>query len=84
MEWDGLAATCNDPEGRKRDYAISFGLGAFNDEVDAILARVKPANPGELVQEVRDVFTRADHDGEVFKDARTRAPMRRDIDGPRG
>lgn len=70
MEKNGLAATCSYPEGWKRDYAISFVLSAFNGKVDSILARLKPANQGKLVQEIRDVYALANHNGEVFKNAR--------------
>src|SRR5215212_6202729 len=70
MERSGLAATCNYPEGWKRDYAISFVLGAFNGKVDSILARLKPANQGKLIQEIKDVYALANHNGEVFKNAR--------------
>jgi vacuolar-type H+-ATPase subunit H len=70
MEKSGAAATCNYPEGWKREYAINFVLGAFNGKVDSILARLKPANQGKLVQEIRDVYTLANHNGEVFKNAR--------------
>ncbi len=70
MEKSGLAATCNYPEGWKRDYAISFVLGAFNGKVDSILARLKPANQGKLIQEIKDVYALANHNGAVFKDAR--------------
>jgi myosin heavy subunit len=44
MEKNGTAATCNYPDGWKKDYAINFVLSAFNGKVDSILARVKPAN----------------------------------------
>ncbi|SIO13135.1 protein of unknown function [Singulisphaera sp. GP187] len=70
MEKGGVAATCNYPEGWKREYAISFVLGAFNGKVDSILARLKPANQGKLIQEIRDVYALANHNGEVFKNAR--------------
>ena len=70
MEKGGLAATCKYPEGWKRDYAISFVLGAFNGKVDSILARLKPANQGKLIQEIKDVYALANHNGEVFKNAR--------------
>ncbi len=69
MEKSGLAATCNYPEGWKRDYAISFVLSAFNGKVDSILARLKPANQGKLIQEIKDVYALANHNGAVFKDA---------------
>jgi membrane protein involved in colicin uptake len=70
MERNGAAATCNYPEGWKRDYAINFVLAAFNGKVDSILARLKPANQGKLIQEIKDVYALANHDGEVFKNAR--------------
>ena len=70
MEKNGLAATCNYPAGWKRDYAISFVLSAFNGKVDSILARLKPANQGKLIQEIRDVYALANHNGDVFKNAR--------------
>jgi hypothetical protein len=70
MEKSGLAATCNYPEGWKRDYAISFVLSAFNGKVDSILARLKPANQGKLIQEIKDVYALANHNGAVFKNAR--------------
>ncbi|WP_435020198.1 DUF4041 domain-containing protein [Tundrisphaera sp. TA3] len=70
MEKNGLAATCNYPAGWKRDYAISFVLGAFNGRVDSILARLKPANQGRLIQEIKDVYALSNHNGEVFKNAR--------------
>ncbi|MEO6808052.1 MAG: DUF4041 domain-containing protein [Isosphaeraceae bacterium] len=70
MERSGTAATCNYPEGWKNEYAIRFVLGAFNGKVDSILARLKPANQGKLIQEIRDVYALANHNGEVFKNAR--------------
>ena len=70
MEKNGTAASCNYPEGWKRDYAIKFVLGAFNGKVDSILARLKPVNQGKLIQEIKDVFALANHNGEVFKNAR--------------
>ncbi len=70
MEKGGLAATCNYPEGWKREYAVSFVLSAFNGKVDSILARLKPANQGKLIQEIKDVFALANHNGGVFKNAR--------------
>ena len=70
METNGLAATCNYPEGWKRDYAISFVLSAFNGKVDSILSRLKPANQGRLVQETKDAYALVNHNGEVFKKAR--------------
>jgi F0F1-type ATP synthase membrane subunit b/b' len=70
MEKSGAAATCNYPEGWKRDYAINFVLSAFNGKVDSILARLKPANQGRLIQEIKDVYALANHNGEVFKNAR--------------
>lgn len=70
MERDDLAATCDYPEGWKRDYAIKFVLGAFNGKVDSILARIKPANHGRLVQEIKDAYALTNHNGSVFKDAR--------------
>jgi Meiotically up-regulated gene 113/Domain of unknown function (DUF4041) len=70
MEKNDAAATCNYPEGWKRDYAISFVLGAFNGKVDSILARLKPSNQGKLIQEIKDVYALANHNGEVFKNAR--------------
>jgi hypothetical protein len=45
-------------------------LSAFNGKVDSILARLKPANQGKLIQEIKDVFALANHNGEVFKNAR--------------
>jgi vacuolar-type H+-ATPase subunit I/STV1 len=57
MEKNGSAAACNYPEGWKRDYAVNFVLGAFNGKVDSILARVKPANKGKLIQEIK-MFSR--------------------------
>ena len=59
MEKNGIAATCNYPEGWKREYAINFVLGAFNGKVDSILARLKPANQGKLIQEIKDVYALA-------------------------
>lgn len=70
MEKNGTAASCNYPEGWKRDYAINFVLGAFNGKVDSILARLKPANQGKLIQEVKDTFALVNHNGEVFRNAR--------------
>src|SRR5262249_669662 len=68
----GLAATCNYPEGWKRDYAVKFVLSAFNGKVDSILARVKPAYQGKLVQEIKDAFALVNHNGEVFRNASIR------------
>ncbi|GAC1473296.1 MAG: hypothetical protein NVSMB9_21690 [Isosphaeraceae bacterium] len=70
MEKSGTAATCKYPEGWKREYAIKFVLGAFNGKVDSILARLKPANQGKLIQEIKDVYALANHNGEVFKNTR--------------
>ena len=70
MEKSGAAATCNYLEGWKREYAINFVLSAFNGKVDSILARLKPANQGKLIQEIKDVYALANHNGEVFKNAR--------------
>lgn len=70
MEKNGTAATCNYSEGWKRDYAINFVLSAFNGKVDSILARLKPANQGKLIQEIKDVYALANHNGEVFRNAR--------------
>jgi hypothetical protein len=70
MEKNGTAAACNYPEGWKRDYAVSFVLGAFNGKVDSILARLKPANQGKLVQEIKDTFALVNRNGEVFRNAR--------------
>ena len=70
MQKEGKAATCNFPEGWKREYAINFVLGAFNGRVDSILARLKPANQGKLIQEIKDVYALANHNGQVFKNAR--------------
>lgn len=70
MGKNGTAATCNYPEGWKRDYAINFVLGAFNGKVDSILARLKPTNQGKLTQEIKDVYSLTNYNGEVFKNAR--------------
>jgi hypothetical protein len=70
MEKNGLAASCNYPAGWKRDYAISFVLGAFNGKVDSILARLKPANQGRMIQEIKDAFVLVNLNGVVFKEAR--------------
>ena len=70
MEKNGTAATCNYPEGWKKDYAVNFVLSAFNGKVDSILARVKPVNQGKLIQEIKDTFALVNHNGEVFRNAR--------------
>lgn len=70
MERGGLAATCNYAAGWRRDYAVAFVLGAFNGKVDSILARLKPANQGRLIEEIRDAYALVNHNGEVFKNAR--------------
>jgi len=72
MERNGTAATCQYPDGWKKDYAISFVLGAFNGKVDAILARIKPANHNKLILEIRDTFALTNRNGEVFREARVR------------
>jgi hypothetical protein len=41
--------------------------GAFNGKVDSILARLKPANQGRLIQEIKDAYALVNHNGEVFK-----------------
>jgi hypothetical protein len=69
MEKNGTAADCNYPEGWKRDYAINFVLSAFNGKVDSILARLKPANQGKLIQEIKDTFALVNRNGEVFRNA---------------
>jgi hypothetical protein len=70
MEKNGTAATCNYPEGWKRDYAVNFVLSAFNGKVDSLFARLKPENEGKLIQQVKDTFALVNHNGEVFKNAR--------------
>ncbi|QDV38318.1 hypothetical protein ElP_62700 [Tautonia plasticadhaerens] len=70
MEESGEAADCNYPPGWKRDYAINFVLSAFNGKVDSILSRVKPSNQGKQIQEIKDVFSLVNHNGNVFKGAR--------------
>ena len=86
MMENGLAASCNYPEGWKRDYAIEFVLGAFNGKVDALLARVRPAQHGKLAQEIKDAYAVVNHNGEVFRntqineeflDSRLEEPMGR-------
>jgi len=72
MERNGTAADCNYPVGWKRDYAIDFILGAFNGKVDALLARIKPAGQGKLIQEIKDIFAVVNLHGEVFRNARIR------------
>ncbi len=70
MERNGTAATCQYPDGWKKDYAIKFVLDAFNGQVDAILSRIKPAYHGKLTQQIRDVFALTNRNGEVFRNAR--------------
>lgn len=70
MEKNGTAATCNYPEGWKRDYAINFVLSAFNGKVDSLLVRLKPANKGKLIQEIKDAYALVNRNGEVFRNAR--------------
>ncbi len=70
MERNGMAATCQYPDGWKKDYAVAFVLDAFNGKVDAILARIKPANHGKLILEIRDTFALTNRNGEVFRSAR--------------
>jgi len=72
MVRNGTAADCNYPVGWKRDYAINFILGAFNGKVDALLARIRPAAQGKLIQEIKDIFAMVNHHGEVFRNARIR------------
>ncbi len=66
------AADCNYPEGWRRDYAVKFVLGAFNGQVDALLARIKPAGQAKLAQEIRDIFALVNHNGEVFRNTKVR------------
>ena len=69
MERNGTAATCQYPDGWKRDYAIRFVLDAFNGQVDALLARIKPAQHGKLAEEIRDLHALSNRNGEVFRNA---------------
>ena len=72
LEKTGNAATCNFPEGWKREYAIRFVLDAFNGKVDSTLSKVKTGNQARLIQEIKDIYTLTNHNGEVFKQARIR------------
>ncbi len=56
MQKNGTAASCNYPDGWKKEYAINFVLSAFNGKVDSILARVKPSTQGKLIQEIKDAY----------------------------
>jgi hypothetical protein len=70
MDRNGTSATCNYPEGWKRDHALKFVLNTFNGKVDTILARVKPTLQGRLAQEIKDAYSLVNKDGEVYKDAK--------------
>ncbi|WP_337174251.1 DUF4041 domain-containing protein [Paludisphaera sp.] len=72
MQENGTAATCGYPDGWKKDHALKFVLGTFNGKVDTVLARVKPANQGKLIQEIKDAYALVNKDGEVYKDAKIR------------
>jgi hypothetical protein len=67
---NGRAATCDYPDGWKRDHALKFVLSTFNGKVDTVLARVRPGNQGRLIQEIKDAYALVNKDGEVYKNAR--------------
>ena len=70
MVEQGEAATCEYVEANRRETAIRFVIDAFNGRVDAILARVKRDNYGQLEQEIRDAFNLVNLNGKAFRDAR--------------
>jgi hypothetical protein len=70
MQANGTAATCGYPDGWKKDHALKFVLSTFNGKVDTVLSRLKPANQGKLIQEIRDAYAQVNSDGEVYKNAR--------------
>lgn len=70
MVEQGLAAACDYVERNRRDTAIRFVVDAFNGRVDAILSRTKHDNYGTLEQEIRDVFSFVNLNGEAFRNAR--------------
>ena len=55
MEKTGLPPPATIPRGGNGSTPSSFVLSAFNGKVDSILARLKPANQGKLIQEIKDV-----------------------------
>ena len=67
---NGTAATCEYPEGWKKEHALKFVLSMFDGKVDTILSRLKPGNQGKLIQEIKDAYALVNKDGEVYKNAR--------------
>jgi hypothetical protein len=70
MQQNGTAATCEYPDGWKKDYALKFVLSTFNGKVDTILSRVRSGNQGKLIQEIKDAYALVNKDGKVYKNAR--------------
>lgn len=70
MVEQNLAATCDYAERNRRETAVRFVIDAFNGRVDGILSRTKHDNFGTLEQEIRDVFSLVNLNGEAFRNAR--------------
>ena len=51
-------------------YALKFVLSTFDGKVDTVLSRIKPANQGKLIEEIKDAYALVNRDGEVYKNAR--------------
>jgi len=66
----GEAAACDYVEAHRREIAIRFVIDAFNGRVDAILSRAKHDNYGTLEQEIGDVFSLVNLNGQAFRNAR--------------
>lgn len=67
---EGKAADCDYAENSRKETAIRFVIDAFNGRVDAILSDVNHENVGKLKQQILDVFSLVNHNGEAFRNAR--------------
>jgi hypothetical protein len=70
MVEQGEAAACDYVEANRKEIAIRFVIDAFNGRVDAILSRIRHDNYGTLDQEIRDVFSLVNLNGQAFRNAR--------------
>jgi hypothetical protein len=66
----GLAAECDYSEAYRRNTAIRFVVDAFNGRVDALLTEAEHENYGTIEQQIRDVFSIVNKNGEAFRNAR--------------
>jgi cell division septum initiation protein DivIVA len=65
-----LAAECDYAENYRRDTAVRFVVDAFNGRVDALLTEAEHENYGTIEQQIRDVFSIVNKNGEAFRNAR--------------